>query len=198
MNFHLLIRRIHLYLGLSLLPWFFLYGVRSIPFSHAPYFQKLYDDGAPQWTVRFEKPYEIQVPKEGDLRATGARILADNGLEGSFGTYRPNDKVLETYLFTFWTATRVRYFVEDKRLLVEDQRSRWDQILTGMHARGGFEQDSILSDAWGIFIDVVCFGMMLWIASGVYMWWKIRSTRAWGWLALGGGVAAFAIFLAAL
>jgi hypothetical protein len=41
----------------------------------------------------------------------------------------------------------------------------------------------------------VCIGFLAWIASGIYMWWQIPSTRSWGWLALGGGATLFVFFL---
>ena len=68
-----------------------------------------------------------------------------------------------------------------------------------MHARGGFENRQIpLSIGWSIIVDVVCVGCIVWIASGIYMWWKIGSARAWGWLALGGGTVVFTLFLIGL
>jgi hypothetical protein len=30
------------------------------------------------------------------------------------------------------------------------------------------------------------------------MWWMLRQTRLWGWVALGGGLIAFAVFLVKL
>ena len=32
-------RRLHLYLGLALLPWFLMYGLSSVPFAHSQYFE---------------------------------------------------------------------------------------------------------------------------------------------------------------
>ena len=32
-------RRLHLYLGLCLLPWFLMYGASSIPFAHGQFFE---------------------------------------------------------------------------------------------------------------------------------------------------------------
>ena len=51
-------RRLHLYLGLALLPWFFMYGISSIPFAHTPFFERR--DAAkrlPLWTLRAEKTF---------------------------------------------------------------------------------------------------------------------------------------------
>ncbi len=136
--------------------------------------------------------------KEPSLKQIGVKIMKDNGLEGNFGAFRPNDKQLNLYVFSFRTATQVNYDRETKKLVAKDRTFRWDHFLTGMHARGGFEQDSLLSDAWGVTVDIVCLGMLIWVASGIYMWWKLRQTRLWGWVALGTGVFAFAVFLVKL
>ena len=34
MTFSHVNRRVHLYLALALLPWFFMYGISSVPFVH--------------------------------------------------------------------------------------------------------------------------------------------------------------------
>ncbi|MCW5981789.1 MAG: hypothetical protein KIT09_27130 [Bryobacteraceae bacterium] len=190
-------RRLHLYLGLALLPWFFMYGVSSIPFAHNQYFQAR--DAArnlPNSTVRLERALDLPIPeKDEELRAFGAALLRDAGVDGrSFGVYRPNASRLHVYAFTFWDATEVIYRADQRKLTVEDRRFRWDHFLTGMHARGGFEQDGFLQDSWSVVVDIVSVGMMVWIASGLYMWWGLRGHRGWGWLAILAGAASFAGF----
>jgi hypothetical protein len=195
MTFAHLNRRTHLYLGLALLPWFFLYALSSIPFSHSPYFDALDKaKGLPNWTVRFERPYEVPVP-EGDLRPLGARIVSDTGLSGAWGAYRQGPRQINVYVYTFWRSTQVKYFPDQKRIVVEDMRFRWDHFLTGAHARGGFEQDGWLQDSWAVLVDLVALAILVWILSGLYLWWHIPGHRRWGWLALGSGIAAFALFL---
>jgi hypothetical protein len=193
MTFPHFVRRLHLYLGMFLLPWFLMYGVSSLPFSHNEWFRE-----RPQWTTRADRPYDLEVPPEADLRQVGGRILADLGMSGAYGTYRPNNRQISVYCPNFLRPTRITYDLEKKRLLAEDRQFHWPQLLTGMHARGGFEQDGALNDAWGVTVDVVCVAMILWIATGVYMWWQLPASRGWGWLALGGGIVSFAVFMMAL
>ena len=198
MKFPHFVRRLHLYLGLALLSWVAVYGVSSAVFAHPAWFDGFYQDGKPLWAARFDRTYDLPIPPGANLRDVGARIVADSGLSGSFGANRPNEYQVNVYVFTFWSATQIRYMVKEKRLIAEDRRFRWDHFLTGMHARGGFDQPSLLSKLWGAVVDVVCIGFLLWIASGLYMWWQLRSCRKWGWVALGGGFALFAVFLARL
>jgi hypothetical protein len=189
-------RRTHLYLGIFLLPWFFMYGISSIPFSHAQWIQESFYKKAVEWTPRVDKPYEIEVPTGNELRAVGERMLKDSGVEpGAFGTYRDGNGRINVYRHDFWRATRITYFPDQKRLTAEEKRFRWDHFLTGMHARGGFEQTGILHNAWSIIVDLVCLSMLIWIASGLVMWWQIPNHRLWGGSAIAAGVAAFALFL---
>jgi hypothetical protein len=91
-----------------------------------------------------------------------------------------------------------KYFIDERRLVAEDRRFRWDHFLTGMHARGGFEDPRLFPLAWAVVIDLVCLSFLIWVVSGLYMWWTLPGLRKWGWAAVLGGVASFAWFLARL
>ncbi len=196
MTFQHLNRRLHLYLGLSLIPWFLVYGISSISFSHSRFFDDLDKaKGLPDWTPRFERDYDVPVPEGDELRPLGARIMKDTGLDGAWGAYRQGPNQVNVYIHTFWKSTQVKYFIDRKKLVAEDMRFRWDYFFTGMHAKGGFEQEGWLQKSWSVAVDIVCLGIILWVASGLYMWWHIPAVRTWGWLALGAGCVSFVIFL---
>ncbi len=195
MSFSHFNRRLHLYLGLFLLPWFFLYGVSSLVFSHPKYFESLFTSSQPDWTPRFDRPYEVDVSAGANLRAAGGRIMKDSGLDRAYGVYKESERRFHVWAFSFRDATRIVYKVDEKRLVAEDRRFRWDHFLTGMHARGGFEQASFLDTLWAVVVDLACIGMLLWIATGVYMWWNLPHLRVWGALALAGGLALFVALL---
>jgi hypothetical protein len=199
MTFAHLNRRVHLYLGLALLPWFFMYGISSVPFAHTPYFDAR--DAArklPLWTLRAEKTIDVIVPDGADeraLRSLGAALLEHAGISGaSFGTYRQSPTQINVYAYSFRNSTQLKYFIDTKRLTVEDRRFRWDHFLTGMHARGGFEDDGILVRSWSVLVDVVSVSMIVWVVSGLYMWWHVPGQRRWGWIAIVAGVLSFLTF----
>jgi hypothetical protein len=194
-------RRLHLYLGLALLPWFFMYGISSVPFAHSQLFDKR--DAAkslPLWTLRSEQSIDLQIPDDPEaLRALGASLLKQAGIEGtSFGTYRQGPNQVNVYPYSFWKSTQLKYSADQKKLTVEDRRFRWDHFLTGMHARGGFEQEGVVATSWSVVVDVVCLGMILWTVSGLYMWWGLPSQRRWGWIAIFAGTASFVAFTISL
>ena len=175
-------RRLHLYLGLSLLPWLFMYGISSIPFAHNQYFERRdAARGIPLWSLRSTHTVDAAVPED-------PRHLR------TFGAYRQSPTQVNVYVYSFWSSTQLKYFADQKRLTVEDRRFRWDHFLTGMHARGGFADDRPLVRSWSVIVDLVCVAMILWVATGLYMWWGLRGHRRWGWLAIAAGTATFALF----
>ena len=197
MTYSHLNRRLHLYLGLALLPWFFMYGISSVPFAHNQFFERRdAAKGLPLWTLRAERTLDVPVPESAaGLRAFGATLLEEVGIGGtSFGAYRQSPTRIDVYWYSFWKSTQLKYFVDQKKLTVEDRRFRWDHFLTGMHARGGFEQDGILQHSWSVVVDLVSVAMIVWVASGLYMWWELPGQRRWGWLAIVGGVVSFLLF----
>ena len=190
-------RRLHLYLGLALLPWFFMYGISSVPFAHNQFFeQRDAAKGLPLWTLRAERTLDVPVPQDtAGLRAFGATLLKDAGVAAtSYGTYRQSPTQINVYAYSFWTSTHLKYDIDRKKLTVEDRRFRWDHFLTGMHARGGFEQEGFLQLSWSIVVDIVCVAMIVWIASGLVMWWELPGQRRWGWVAIVAGTASFLFF----
>lgn len=201
MTFSHLNRRTHLYLGLFLTPWVLMYAVSSIPFSHNSYFEERdRKAGLPLWTKTYEGPYDLgSIPESGSLKALGARIAHDFHMpDASYGVYRQGPNQLNIYVHTFWKSTQFKYFINEQRLTAEDRRFRWDHFLTGMHARGGYEDVRIFPIAWAVLIDVVCLGFLIWIGSGLYMWWCLPGLRKWGWVAILGGAASFVFFLVSL
>ena len=197
MTFAHLNRRTHLYLGMVLLPWFLMYGVSSIPFAHTQYFERRdAARGMPLWTLRGTHTVDLPVPEgQHELRALGAELLRRAGVSpGSYGVYRQSPTQLNVYAFSFRHSTQLKYFIDQKRMTVEDRRFRFDQFLTGMHGRGGFEQDSMLDRSWSVIVDLVCLAIVLWIASGLYMWWGLPASRTWGWVTIAAGTLAFVLF----
>jgi hypothetical protein len=198
MTYSHLNRRAHLYLGLFLTPWVLMYGFSSIPFAHHDYFEQRDKAlGLPMWTKTYEGVYDLgPIPSAGSLRPLAAKVARDFQLQNeSYGAYRPNPQQVVIYIHTFWKATQFRYFVEEKRIVREARRFRWEHFFTAMHARGGFEDRRFLSVAWSVLVDLVCLGFLLWIVSGLYMWWSLPGLRNWGWIAVAGGLLSFTLFI---
>jgi hypothetical protein len=197
MTFAHLNRRTHLYLGMALLPWFLMYSLSSIPFAHAPFFDRRdAATGLPLWTLRATHTVDLPVPDgPEELRALGATLLRQARVSaGSFGVYRQSPTQVNVYAYSFRHSTQLKYYTDQKRMTVEDRRFRWDHFLTGMHARGGFEQEGLLDRSWSVIVDLVCVAILLWTATGIYMWWGLPASRVWGWVTIAAGTVTFFFF----
>jgi hypothetical protein len=192
MTFSHFVRRAHLYTGLFLLPWVIMFGVSTIPINHQ-------SPETVQWTRLGEHTFDAPVPEGAEnLRPLGREMMNTAGIEGGYWIFRLNPKQVEVGHPDFLSPVRLRYFPQEKRLTVERRPFSLRPFLSGMHTRGGYDMGSFWDSVWAVFIDVVCVGLILWIASGIYMWWGLPATRRWGWLAMGAGVACFAVIIATL
>jgi hypothetical protein len=193
-------RRLHLYFALACLPWILMYGISAIPMAHPDIKDGLYDNNPNLWVKRFERPYHKVVPENlsrSDLQVFGAEVLEDLGIvpQSRSGAYRLRQERITVYAFDFWNYTRIIYETDNQLLRVEDKNFRWMHLLSGLHQRGGFAQGSFLNSAWAVVVDFVALGFILWVASGLYMWWHLKQTRKWGFVALGSGCVLFVLFL---
>ncbi len=186
----LLIRRLHLYLGMFLIPWVIAFGVSSVPLNHTSWNRPV------TWTTLDSREYHLDVPAGTALRDVGARILGDAGLSGAFTVGRPSRERVVVNHPTFREIERVTYDLEQQRLTVERRSNVLPQFLGTLHTRAGFYLGSPGNIFWGVMVDVLCVGLVLWIVSGLVMWSSLRGApRRWGWAALLGGAFAFTAFL---
>jgi hypothetical protein len=198
MTFSFFNRQLHLYLALALLPWFLMYGASSVPFAHNAFFNELdAKKGLPTWKLRYEHALDVPLPESdpASLRRFGRLLLDDGGIQTStYGVYRQSPTQINVYAYSFWRSTQLLYFTDRKRVRAEDRRFRFDQFLTGMHARGGFDQEGLLVRSWSVMVDLVQLGILVWIATGLVMWWELRGHRRWGFVAIAAGAVSFALF----
>jgi hypothetical protein len=197
MNFLLLVRRTHLYLGLFLLPWVIMFGASSIPLNHA-------DDGErATWATIADRPFSVEPPASSEaaaLRPLGEQMMNAAGISGGFWVYRVSPQRIDAGHPNFLHPVRLTYYVDQKRLLAERRGLALEGFLTGMHTRGGYELGGFWDSVWAVFVDLVSVALLAWIASGLFMWWKLPGTglRRWGWLALAAGAISFALIIAKL
>ena len=64
-----------------------------------------------------------------------------------------------------------------------------------MHRRRGYNTPFITDDLWAISVDLFIVASVLWVASGLWMWWELKVTHRWGTVSLIGGIMLFALFL---
>ena len=192
MTFPHFVRRAHLYTALFLLPWVIMFGVSTIPINHQT-------PETAEWTRLGEHTFDAQVPgPEENLRPLGRQMMNAAGIEGGYWVYRVNPQQVQAGHPDFLAPVRLNYFARENRLVVERRPFSLRPFLSGMHTRGGYDMGGLWDSVWAVFVDAVCVGLILWIASGIYMWWGLPTTRRWGWIALGAGVVCFAVIIVTL
>lgn len=190
MSLLLLVRRLHLYTGLLVLPWVVMFGLSSLLLNHATWMP----DGPDAWSTIAERPYTIDVPSGGgDLRPVARQILTDFGFDLSygFGVYPLGSTRIVANVPGFRRPIRVTYFKDQHRALAEQRRFVPGAFLRNMHTRDGYYLEAGPQTAWGVVVDVVCGLFLFWIVSGLYLWWKLPGSRGWGMVTLVGSVACF-------
>ena len=196
-TFDKLNRRAHLYLGLFLLPWLIMYGVSSFIVIHQSWFGT---DKPHARELLFEKTYNRPVNLQGannspELRAAAQEILKDCNLEGAFWVDKPNADTLHIDRFSFRDSISLTYSLKDQKLTAKHQRMKAPQVAMRMHFRGGYEQPTFGNKLWGVLVDTACIGIIIWVASGLIMWWRLRRFRVWGAIAVAGGFLSFLLLV---
>lgn len=191
MNWNLLFRRAHLYLGIILLPWMIVYAVSTLYFNHG----MLHGHGGAsgEWRTLWQKDYRIEIPNGNDaLQATARRVLDENGLGGPFGVQKQGARLVIA-LPRFIRPARLSYDPASHTLKAEQKvETSTGEILARLHTRTGYSRGGALSVVWAVMVDLFCVATFVWVASGLYLWWKLAFARFWGWVAIAGGFIALA------
>lgn len=197
-SINLILRRTHLYLGMFLIPWLFVYAFSTFMVNHGSVFRKM-RLGPDAWNPLWEKEYVVELPQgQAALREWAEALLEEEGISTArFGVNRNAQRALITSQ-RFLNPVRVTYRFEDDRLIAEQRVGSWMEALLRMHFRTGYGQGDPQQFIWGLIVDVVCGALIVWVGTGLYLWWKIPRTRRWGVVAIVAGFAYFAALVLAL
>ena len=88
--------------------------------------------------------------------------------------------------------------IADQMLKAEHQTLRWPQVAMRMHFRVGSDQPTLGNKLWGLLVNLACIGIIIWVTSGLIMWWRLPRFRAWGAIAAGGGIVSFVLLVRTL
>jgi hypothetical protein len=157
------------------------------------------DDDKP---VPFEKErqltYDGSFPENAELRTISAQILTSVGLDGAHSVKRQGDGVIVINRQDLLTPRRVTYSPAARTVVIEKLQRRPTALLERFHRRRGYATGYVLDTVWAISVDLALVAMMVWVLSGLWMWWEMKVTRRAGGLALLGGAGLFAFYLLTL
>lgn len=194
--FSKLIRRTHMYLALFLIPWMAMYALSTLAMLHRDFFLNRYQGTPVVWEMEKEQVYQGTFAGEPTPEQIAEKILSDLDMEGLHSVRNTDDgKKLTIFRNYPVFPRRITYSPSDGNLLIERQVFRASVFLERMHRRRGYQSEHAGEDTWAFTVDLAIFAMIFWVASGLWMWWGLKSTRRWGALAGLSGISLFLFFL---
>jgi hypothetical protein len=126
------------------------------------------------------------------------QILSDLKLEGSYRAQGRLDHQLTIVRNHAISPQRIIYTPDQQTLRIERQEFRANAFLERMHRRRGYEQNFWSDDLWALSVDLFILATVLWVGSGLWMWWELKVTRTWGAVCIVSGISLFAFFLVSI
>ncbi len=194
------IRRLHMYLGIALVPWFLCYGISAAIFNHGQLVSGWFKSDKPEWTKVFEREYHCSLSADADPRAIGADPSGcRHGGSILLRVVGERQQAAPEYQRLYVPGEDSPDVLRGPgRIVAEDQAVRLDHFLVGVHERAGFRQSPWMTKAWGVVVDVVGLAVMTWTISGLYVWWKTHRRHVGGGLVLAAGIICFVALVAYL
>lgn len=193
--FSRLVRRTHMYLALLLAPWLLMYATSTLVMNHRAVFVERYGSGPVPFHKEREFVYDGSFSPDADLKVISRQILASLDLDGAHGVTRRKDGAIVINRNDLIVPRRITFTPDSRMLLVERMERRPNAFLERFHRRRGYTTGYRLDTAWAVTVDGVIVAMVFWALSGLWMWWELKVTRAFGAVAFLGGVGLFALYL---
>lgn len=192
----LIVRRVHMFLGLFLAPWMTMYALSTLVMHHREIVRSFYPNKTPALVSERELDYSRAFPTNTTPQQMGQQILSDLGLEGTHSVSGGNNgKPLKIERQHPLGPRRITFQPGSARVSVQRESYPLHTFLERMHTRRGYQHPYALEDTWAFSVDLAAITMDFWSLSGIWLWWELRSTRLWGGLCLGLGVTLFIGFL---
>jgi len=187
------LRWIHLYTGLFLLPWMLVYGASAFCLNHNRWLIEKLNVTPPHWETIKQVDFspDDTFPHEHAQQASAILKMLDlDGAHNIVGKPNANRMVINRICAT--GNYRITWQPPRSQIIVEKQKSfSFYRLMHFLHFRGGYVQPYFVNVAWAVIVDGVAASMWLWVFSGVYLWWRRSRTLLFGWACLIVGFLSF-------
>ena len=184
------LRWIHLYTGLFLLPWMLVYGASAFCLNHNQWFIKKLNITPPRWEVAREVDFvpDEAFPHEPAQQAQAILKMLDlDGAHRVLGKPTANQMVINRICAS--GNYRITWRKPRSLVIVEKQKSfSYYRLMHFLHFRGGYGQPYFAHITWAVIVDTVSISMWLWVISGVYLWWRRTRKLALGVVCMAAGL----------
>lgn len=188
-----ILRWIHSYTGLFLLPWMLVYGVSAFCLNHNQWFIEKLNVSPPHWETvrRLDFVPDDTFPREPGQQAQA--ILDMLGLDGAHNIVgKPDSRPMIINRICGTGNYRITWQPAHSTIIVEKQESfSLYRLIHFLHFRGGYIQPYFVNVTWAIIVDALAVSMWLWVFSGIYLWWRRSRKVLLGWACLIGGALLF-------
>jgi uncharacterized iron-regulated membrane protein len=184
------VRKIHIYCGLLVFSQFLVYGIAGLVATMQPSLERPKSPRA----VRYI-PFEVQ-PGESD-KSIAARVYEvlkppmSRPVPDWFLQHTPQGQ-LQLDFYNINGIFRAVVFPNEQRVRVEEIRNSTALFLEDIHAATlGDSGAPGLVRLWAAWNEVAMWALLLFCASGLYLWLASRPKVIWAWAALAGSTAVF-------
>lgn len=192
-------RRLHYYLGLYLLLFLWFFSVSGLILNHPKWAIGQF------WSERTETVVErsIRLPGDGTDNDIAADLMRQAAIVGEVSDIKRDS----TGKFSFQVVKPGRVFrvaadlPAGRASVTRIDINTWGAMdalhkFTGVRMdRPNEKRDWLLTKIWSLSMDALAAGLAVLVASGIYLWWRLRQKRAGGTIALTLGIACCGFFL---
>jgi hypothetical protein len=187
-----------MYVALFLSPWLLMYALSTLVMNHRHYFAEKHGAGPVPFHRERELTYAGSFSPNTPPRDIAREILASLDLDGAHAVNRRPDGTIVINRNDLVSPRRITYTPADQKLVIEKMEPRTNALLERFHRRRGFATGYTLDTIWAVSVEVVIYAIVIWVLSGLWMWWEMKATRKYGAIAALGGAALFAFYVLAI
>jgi hypothetical protein len=187
-----IMRTLHLYTGLFLMPWLLLYALSALCLNHGPWIMQTIGIAPLRWDVveKRELATDEAFPSVSSEQAQA--ILQQLKLEGPHFILPQSPAGTMVIMRSCATGPyRITWRRGQSSLVVEKQQTSAFRLLNSLHYQHGYGQSYFAQTAWAVIVDAVSVSMAVWVVSGVYLWARRPSKRLLGGICAAAGTLLF-------
>lgn len=188
-----LMRSLHLYTGLFLVPWMVVYAASAFCLNHRQWVTEQFNITPPKWEPVQKLDFVPddafpQLPKEQAMA-----ILRHLDLEGAYRVQgKPNPNQMIIFRMCGTGNYRITWRRKQGLLVVEKQKPfSLYRLMHSLHFRGGYNQPFLPYISWAVVVDAVAVSIVFWVVSGIYIWARRPRKRLLGGICLIAGMLLF-------
>jgi hypothetical protein len=173
--------KIHLYIGLFILFFIWLFGSSGLLLNHHWEFANFWEDREEQSSSRV-----IEIGRNKEPYVLAHEITSKLNLNGSIRNITFSNDSLGLNFIVLKPGTRydVQAMLDDGEIVVKEMKFNLWGILRALHVlrnpsreEMGEQQQTILSSIWGVTIDVLSVSLIVLCLGGWIMWLRVPGRR---------------------